>query len=510
MPDCHDHTSRLILLHVPVVVLTLAFTAIPVRIQLPTIDVVAAALNWQLNLPAAPDTVVNVISYLMLGWLLSSAGGRWQVMGLVALMSLLSEAVQLFSVGRSPSIIDLACNVIGGGLGVAISRRWRPPLGLRLTKPTALLATGFAAGLVALLSSPVGPAKTVVGVLGDALSGRAWLATNARGRSSPGSLEGEWTFEGRDGNTLLDVSGNNLVGSIMNGATRVPGLVGQSLKLDGRNQYVDMGNPLALRLTGSMTITAWINSSSFPLDDAAIVSSFAGLGYQLDTTVDQGSRTIGFKLADSYRRLVARYGKTRLEVNRWYHIAGVYDAPARALHVYLNGRLDDGCLAGVVTTTQRISGLPVYIGKRPDLNGFEFAGLIDDVRIYSSALSPPEIVADMKRAAHDESQPLLAFSSSKDSPSPCRPEKEIVDVDRTMPGLIVALGLLVALAAMGFWPKWAVWGPSLFVSLAAGLALLILPALAIPSSARWMVPWLTIAGGISVAVSAASSYSKRQ
>lgn len=75
---------------------------------------------------------------------------------------------------------------------------------------------------------------------------------------------------------------------------------------------------------GSMTISAWINSSSFPADDAAIVSNHNGLGYQLDTTVDKGPRTIGFKLANACKNLMARYGATPLVVDTWYHVAGVY------------------------------------------------------------------------------------------------------------------------------------------------------------------------------------------
>ena len=35
---------------------------------------------------------------------------------------------------------------------------------------------------------------------------------------------------------------------------------------------VELGNPAALQLTGSMTVSAWINSAAFPGDDAAIVS----------------------------------------------------------------------------------------------------------------------------------------------------------------------------------------------------------------------------------------------
>jgi hypothetical protein len=59
------------------------------------------------------------------------------------------------------------------------------------------------------------------------------------------------------------------------------------LRLNGVNQFADFGDPVALRLPGSTTISAWINSSSFPVDDAAIVSNHSPLGYQLDTTVDE-------------------------------------------------------------------------------------------------------------------------------------------------------------------------------------------------------------------------------
>ena len=59
-------------------------------------------------------------------------------------------------------------------------------------------------------------------------------------------------------------------------------------------------------VAGSLTISAWINASFFPVDDASIVSTYNGLGYQLDTTVDEGPRTIGFKLTDWTGRHMAR------------------------------------------------------------------------------------------------------------------------------------------------------------------------------------------------------------
>ena len=91
-----------------------------------------------------------------------------------------------------------------------------------------------------------------------------------------------------------------------------------------------------------------------------------------------------------------RYGATTLQPNTWYHVAGVYDAATQSLHVYLNGQLDDGLLQGTVTATQQNSSDNVNIGQRPGLPGtFNFNGLIDDVRIYSRALTQAEIQNDM-------------------------------------------------------------------------------------------------------------------
>ena len=95
------------------------------------------------------------------------------------------------------------------------------------------------------------------------------------------------------------------------------------------------------RLCGSpVTISAWIKSTSYPRDDAAIVSSHNGVGFQLDTTIDRGPRTIGFKLGSPCGLLMARYGKTPLALNTWYYVAGVYNAKAKTMDVYLNGELD--------------------------------------------------------------------------------------------------------------------------------------------------------------------------
>ncbi len=164
----------------------------------------------------------------------------------------------------------------------------------------------------------------------------------------------------------------------------------------GGDDFVELGNPARPQLTGSMTVSAWVNSAAFPSDDAAIVSKRTSgeIGYQLDTTVDRGPRTVGFKLTNSAGGSMFRYGATTLQANTWYHVTGVYNAATSTLHVYLNGQLDDGTLVGTVTATQQNSSANVNIGRRPT-GSFNFNGRIDDVRIYGGALTQAEIQADM-------------------------------------------------------------------------------------------------------------------
>ena len=147
-----------------------------------------------------------------------------------------------------------------------------------------------------------------------------------------------------------------------------------------------------------MTVSAWIYATAFPGDDAAVVSNRTspGVGFQLDTTVDTGRRTIGFKLTNSTGGDMIRYGATTLQPNTWYNIVGVYDAAAQTLHVYLNGQLDDGQLVGTITATQRTSALDVEIGQRPGSPGvFQFNGRIDDVRIADHAVTQSQLQTDM-------------------------------------------------------------------------------------------------------------------
>ena len=314
---------------IPVIVLVLATTAIPVELR--RFDFATLSLNCK-----ARDMAENLILYVPVGLVLTRLG-FWRAVMLATLLSLFAETCQFFAMHRYPSPIDLALNVAGAMTGLLVCWCWRIRVPeIRVNARTAWLSVlGLLTvlGLLAiiLLRAPVDSDR---------------LSVNCRGAFLPGTLEAHWTFDRIVSGVSYDSSGNGLDGTLKGQPLLADGIHGKAVRLDGENEYVDFGGPVELKLMGSMTISAWIYSISFPRDDAAIVSNTPS--YQLDTTVDTGPRTIGFKLGDPCGNEMARYSATALVLNTWYHVAGVYDANERTLDVYLNGRLDNGPLLGTV------------------------------------------------------------------------------------------------------------------------------------------------------------------
>jgi hypothetical protein len=448
-----------------------------------------------------PDVVGNVVGYAPLGVALAHRG-LLQATGAAASVSLLAESIQLFAAGRSASLLDVALNVLGAVLGFVVARR-------RFAFPDGIASSRFAGGVALVLAvacAGLGAFVTPRDIehgMSVMLLAPPWLTASPRGATAPGTLEARWTFDGGGRGMASDLSGHGLDAVPTNGPAAVQGVAGHAIRLNGVDQWLDAGSAPALRLVGSLSITAWINASRFPHDDAAVVSSYGGLGYQLDTTADAGPRTASFKLADPSGRPMIRYGATPLQTGRWYHVAAVYDAFARTMNVYLDGRLDNGRLCGTVSGRQHVSAFRTFVGRRSDGRGFEFAGDLDDVRIYSRPLGDAEIAeaaAVGGAGARPPASELIAPGSESTTPvDPCGPAEP---TDARLCGLIVAVGLLIGVGAVGLWPTTTWPSAALLLSLAAGFLLWPAVSSSLPAPYEGLVPLLTLAGGASIVVSA--------
>ncbi len=77
-----------------------------------------------------------------------------------------------------------------------------------------------------------------------------------------------------------------------------------------------------------------------------------------------------------------------LTLNTWYHVAVTYDAPSTTMKLY-----KDGLLLSTNTGVPALTGQAVYIGAYFNAGPLGFLnGSIDDVRIWSSALTATEIM----------------------------------------------------------------------------------------------------------------------
>ncbi|MBI3621533.1 MAG: hypothetical protein HY208_05025 [Nitrospirae bacterium] len=236
-----------------------------------------------------------------------------------------------------------------------------------------------------------------------AASGDLTLTTLA-GASSPGLL-GHWKFEEAGGTTAVDSSGSGNTGALMNGATRIAGGIGQALSLDGLDDYVNIPQTTALNAY-PLTIAVWMKTTTTGLK--GIVNKYA-----------PGSRN-GYQLFTSGGNLCAWYFKNGSNYvwdgsgcalqtpgyndNRWHHAVMVVDASGGKLYV-------DGVLkasrgwtgtAGAPSTTR-----PLNIGQYPGTASPYFPGLLDDVRLYSRALSGAEVVALYGAAAPSATQNVI-------------------------------------------------------------------------------------------------------
>ncbi len=447
--------SKELHLRLPLILMVIAATAIPVELR--------PCAQWALSLDLSPsDVVANLIGYLPVGLVLAGLG-RWRAALGGALLSALCEAGQLVMLQRSPSPIDLAMNTLGAGLGALGA----DALGLRLE----------ALPLRRWMAAPAAAGCLVLALQVGALAGdRRDPLVDPR----PGVLLAHW--RGADG-----------VGT--------PSAREGARDFDGVRDYVSLGAPAALQVTHSLTIGAWINPRTFPSDDAPIVSAAHGFGYQLDTTRDQGRRTVGFKLTDACGRLMARYGATTLATDTWYYVAGVYDADARSIHVYLNGELDDGVLAGTVTSRQRQSrrASEVYIGRRSGSDRFYFAGSIGEVRIYSRALTQAEIREAMRGAPAEgpaETHSPLASQPARGESLEAGCAGLSEDQDAQIPGLVAACGALLALLGLTLFPGL----PSLacvLLGALSGAAMHTVGPHGLPAFNGWMLPLVgALSGGM--------------
>ncbi len=212
---------------------------------------------------------------------------------------------------------------------------------------------------------------------------------------APGPV-GHWKLDDGNGTTALDSSsyGSNttMSGSSLNSNSWKPGKFGGALNFggDGTSDQLSVNDPstgiLDFSETQSFSVSAWAKIQVDNVENQAIVSKAGAPGWIMRT--DETNQTMQFQIKDG---TVTPFANTNVVVtdDSWHHFVGVRDVSTDTIKIYMDGVLHESITDTTTATIANSSPLRISWSSE------EVRGLVDDVRVYSYALSPIQVAQTM-------------------------------------------------------------------------------------------------------------------
>jgi hypothetical protein len=208
-------------------------------------------------------------------------------------------------------------------------------------------------------------------------------------------LVGYWTFNEGSGAIAADSSGDGYTATLVNGVSWTTGEIGDAISANGVNQYVSIP-AINLSSTSAVTVTLWTNRTYSTVgghtlveDSANFNNSTTGFGLFPDDNNCKGIMAavrgnVGYTIncylqptSGVWHYLAVVYDKTQLGSNEVvFYIDGVLQTPSKNI--------------GSSNNSSPFGNNPLYLFSRGGTQEFN-AGLMDDLRLYSRALSAAEI-----------------------------------------------------------------------------------------------------------------------
>ncbi len=227
------------------------------------------------------------------------------------------------------------------------------------------------------------------------------------------NLVGWWKLDEGQGSTAIDWSGHGNHGTLVGDPQWADGYDGDALSFDGAGDSVNFGTGPSLTGTIDFTVAAWIKTSMTA--NGVIIQQRNG-GYNGEyrfMVTPSGTLNLMLYGDGDYQY---NFSTTRtVNDGKWHHAVAMRTGGSGS--IYVDGALaasDSGTLRNLDGTIQTAVGADI----RDSVSYFN--GVIDDVRIYTKALTPEEIKQAMR------GDPLLAWN-----PSPIN--GSVPDIDGAIP-----------------------------------------------------------------------------
>lgn len=209
------------------------------------------------------------------------------------------------------------------------------------------------------------------------------------GDNPPADLVGWWKFNNDPDDSSSYGNDGTLNGNAAYSTDSAEG--SHAIELDGSSDYVWAPDDASLRITGDLTLAAEINPTQLG-DYRHIVNKNFNDGYRLQITDNNKLRLILGRPSSGEHQVVIITDTTTISANVWQHVAVTvsFSGGSGTVKFYINHVLQS--THSIAIGSIEDDSDPVLIGRRTLGSSTQrFVGLIDDVRIYSRALSDAEI-----------------------------------------------------------------------------------------------------------------------
>lgn len=175
-------------------------------------------------------------------------------------------------------------------------------------------------------------------------------------------------------------------------------------KFNGFNSSIRVFQDSSLRITGPLTISAWVNG-----EDGVIIGKYNKEIENGSYFLKKENNTFVFKIFgpqgnDSISSIIENE-------NTWNHVLGVFDPAKPSLSIYINGELKDSKTT-TINSLNLSSNINFTIGADASNTNF-FNGLISDVRIYNYSLTSSHAMGLYEKYSA-KNEKSLEISDTKD------------------------------------------------------------------------------------------------
>jgi hypothetical protein len=198
-------------------------------------------------------------------------------------------------------------------------------------------------------------------------------------------LEAYWNFDGENFLDSVGIYDGTPQGTVP--ITFVDGLpgFGKAIKLNGEDQEILItgGEPDDLAFAGgSMSVSGWFKVDAFDTAWQALIAKGEGTNWRVHRRDQTGNLTCSMGIGE-----VGTAGGPPVNDGQWHHFVAIADA-STFMYLYIDGVLAEQTTGAPVLAS---NGQRVRIAENPDALGREWEGELDDLAIWSRALTPEEV-----------------------------------------------------------------------------------------------------------------------